>query len=409
MKQLFYTLGLSLILLTACTFGKKEPVIHIDINCKPTYSHGYNLDFYDEVIDTIHSGDTFGDMLDKHHIPFSRINEIVSKAKDSFDVRMMRPNKQYTILTTKDSVHKAKVFIYKANNIVSKIIDFTDSIPRAYTYKLPVKVVERKISGKIDTNLSNAFNDIGVSPILSYEIADIYASTIDFYHLQKGDTFKVIYEERFVNDTVPVGFGNIKAMVFNHRGTDLYAYRFMPDSIKKTFGYFDEKGGMMLRQFLRSPIKFQYRISSRFNLHRRIALYGNRVRAHRGTDFAAPYGTPIMSTANGTVIASARHGGNGNYVKIRHDNTYTTQYLHMKKRKVKVGDYVKQGDIIGWVGMTGNTSGPHVCYRFWKNGVQIDPFRQKLPTAKPMKKALIPKYLEYIKPLKESLDGITIE
>ncbi|HBI39694.1 MAG TPA: peptidase M23, partial [Tenacibaculum sp.] len=147
-------------------------------------------------------------------------------------------------------------------------------------------------------------------------------------------------------------------------------------------------------------------ISSRFNLRRRIKLYGNRVRAHRGTDFAAPYGTPIMTTASGTVVESRRRGGNGNYVKVKHNSTYTTQYLHMKRRKVRVGDYVKQGDIIGWVGMTGNTSGPHVCYRFWKNGAQVDPFREKLPAAKPLVDSIKPRYFEFIKPFKKQLDSI---
>nr|BFF39243.1 hypothetical protein BACY1_10480 [Tenacibaculum mesophilum] len=165
---------------------------------------------------------------------------------------------------------------------------------------------------------------------------------------------------------------------------------------------------MLRRAFLKSPIKFQYRISSRYNLRRRIKLYGNRVRPHKGTDFAARYGTPIMTTASGTVVESARRGGNGNYVKVKHNSTYTTQYLHMKRRNVRVGDYVKQGDIIGWVGMTGNTSGPHVCYRFWKNGRQVDPFREKLPSAEPLDPKIKPTYLEYIKPLKRQLDNIKL-
>jgi murein DD-endopeptidase MepM/ murein hydrolase activator NlpD len=162
---------------------------------------------------------------------------------------------------------------------------------------------------------------------------------------------------------------------------------------------------MLRSQFLRSPIKFQYRVSSRFNLRRKIAYYG-RVKPHKGTDFAAKVGTPIMATANGKVTESRRKGGNGNYVKIRHNNTYSTQYLHMSRRKVKRGQYVKQGDIIGYVGMTGNTSGPHVCYRFWKNGRQVDPFKQKLPAAKPLKKSLKPSYLKFIKPLEAQLDKI---
>ena len=159
------------------------------------------------------------------------------------------------------------------------------------------------------------------------------------------------------------------------------------------------------RAFLKGPLSFN-RISSRYNLKRRIAYYGNRIRPHKGTDFAGAVGTPIMSTADGTVINSEYRGGNGNYVKIRHNGTYETQYLHMSKRKVKVGDYVKQGDVIGYIGMTGNTSGPHVCYRFWKNGKQVDPFKVDLPTAKPLADSLKTAYYDHITPLKEELDAI---
>jgi murein DD-endopeptidase MepM/ murein hydrolase activator NlpD len=193
-------------------------------------------------------------------------------------------------------------------------------------------------------------------------------------------------------------------MVFNHKGRNLYAFRYIADTIRNIPDYYDDEGDLLRRQFLKSPIKFQYRISSRYNLRRKIAYYGNRVRPHRGTDFAAKVGTPIIATASGTVTESARRGGNGNYVKIKHNNTYSTQYLHMKRRKVSRGDYVKQGDVIGWVGMTGNTSGPHVCYRFWKYGRQVDPLREKLPPAKPLPKHIKEKYLKFIAPLKYSLD-----
>ena len=248
-------------------------------------------------------------------------------------------------------------------------------------------------------------DSLHLNPNLTYDVADIYAWTLDFYKLQRGDRFKLIYEEKFIDDSVFVGYGKVKAALFDHNNRDFYAYRFIPDSIKGIPEYYDEKGNMLRSQFLRSPIKFQYRVSSRYNLRRKIAYYG-RVKPHKGTDFAAKVGTPIMATANGKVTESRRKGGNGNYVKIKHNNTYSTQYLHMSRRKVKRGQYVKQGDVIGYVGMTGNTSGPHVCYRFWKNGRQVDPFKQKLPSAKPLKKSLKPNYLKFIKPLEAQLDKI---
>ena len=159
---------------------------------------------------------------------------------------------------------------------------------------------------------------------------------------------------------------------------------------------------------MQSPIKFG-RVSSRYNLRRRIAYYGNRIRPHKGTDFAAPVGTPILSTANGVIVKSSYTRANGRYVTVKHNNTYSTQYLHMQKSNVRVGQQVEQGDVIGWVGMTGNTSGPHVCYRFWKNGLQVDPFKQKLPEAKPVSESLKKQYFRDISLVRSQLDSIKIK
>ncbi len=402
--------SLIIFFLFACKEEEKIAVETVvkEVKPKPTIKYGFNFDNYKVINDTIQNGESFGIILDRHHVMYPKINEIATTIKDTFDVRRVRSGKAYTILASKDTLEQAKVFIYKHNRVSSTIIDFKDSIIKAYTYKKPIKLVEREVAGKIIYNFSEAMDTLGLRPSLANTVADIYSWTVDFYRLQKDDTFKLIFDEKFINDTISVGYGKIKAAVFNHNGKELYAYRYVADSILKIPEYYDDKAGLLRRQFLKSPIKFQYRISSRYNLRRRIKLYGNKIRPHRGTDFAAAYGTPIMTTASGTVIESARRGGNGNYVKVRHNGTYTTQYLHMKRRKVRVGEYVKQGDIIGWVGMTGNTSGPHVCYRFWKNGREVDPFREDLPSAEPMEDSLKPKFFEFIKPLKHQLDNIAL-
>jgi len=248
----------------------------------------------------------------------------------------------------------------------------------------------------------------GINETLTYYLSDVYAWTVDFFRLQKGDRFKVVYTEKFVDDSISIGIDRIKAAYFEHNGKPLYAFEYFSDLEKGIVDYFDDQANSLRRAFLQGPLKFN-RISSRYNLRRRIAYYGNRVRPHKGTDFAAAVGTPILATANGTVVKSSYTRGNGNYVTIKHNNTYSTQYLHMKKRKVKVGQFVEQGDVIGWVGMTGNTSGPHVCYRFWKNGRQVDPFKQKLPDAKPISKDLKAKFAVHIVPYKNKLDCIAFE
>jgi murein DD-endopeptidase MepM/ murein hydrolase activator NlpD len=372
---------------------------------KIIYEFGYRLNDFKVIRDTIKKGESFGIILDRHHVYYPKINAIAKKIKDTFDTRRIRAGIPYMVLASKDSLEKAEVFIYKNSKASATIVDFKDSTIVAYKYRKPIKIIEKEVAGKIYSTLSEAMDSLHLNPNLTNDVADIYAWTLDFLKLRRGDRFKLIYEEKFIDDSVFVGYGKVKAALFDHNNRDFYAYRFIPDTIKKIPEYYDDKGNMLRSQFLRSPIKFQYRVSSRYNLRRKIAYYG-KVKPHKGTDFAAKVGTPIMSTANGKVIESRRKGGNGNYVKIRHNNTYSTQYLHMSRRKVKRGQYVKQGEVIGWVGMTGNTSGPHVCYRFWKNGRQVDPFKQKLPAAKPLKKSLKPTYLSFIKPLKNQLDNI---
>jgi len=399
---------LGLVVLQSC---KKDTaalteVIEKEIEVKPILieEFGYVLNNYKVIKDTIQSGESFGQILERNHIDYPEIYKIAEAAKDTFDIRRLIAGKPYMILAKQDTTEKAQVFIYQPNKVEYLIVDFTDSVQTTFGRK-KVKSVVKTASGIIESSLSEAIERQNLNYILALEMADIYAWTIDFHHLQKGDNFKLIYEEKFINDTISVGVGNITAAYFEHKNNPIYAFNFITDSVKKVNDYYDENAKTLRRKFLKSPIKFS-RVSSRYNLKRRIKHYGYKVRPHKGTDFAANVGTPIRSTANGTVTESRYKGANGNYVKIKHNGTYSTQYLHMQKRAVKRGDYVKQGDIIGYVGMTGSTAGPHVCYRFWKNGRQVDPFREKLPTAEPIKESLIDDYFIFIEPLKKQIDSI---
>ncbi|MFP4844802.1 peptidoglycan DD-metalloendopeptidase family protein [Winogradskyella sp. PE311] len=371
---------------------------------------GFNLKNYKFKRDTIQKGDTFGIILERNNIGYPEIYQIAEKAKDTFDIaRKLQVGKPYTLLfpseAANDSLPKPTTFIYQQTLEDYVVINFEDSI-QAYTRTKPITYIEKTATGIINNNISETLEEKGLSQKLAYKMADdIYAWTIDFRRLQPGDRFKVIYTDKYIDDTLYAGVHDVKAAYFEHNGDSLYAFQFETDSIKGIIDYFNEDAKNLRRAFLKAPVQFS-RISSRYNLKRRIAYYGNKVRPHKGTDFAAAVGTPILATANGTVIESTRRGGNGKYVKIRHNDTYTTQYLHMSKRLVKKGQFVKQGDVIGKVGMTGNTGGPHVCYRFWKNGKQVDPFKQKLPEAKPISDSLKIKYLEHIKPIRQRLDDI---
>mgnify|MGYP005986240395 FL=1 len=366
--------------------------------------YGYILDEYDVQRDTVRAGDSFGKILFDAKVDYATIQEISDSVKDIFDTRRIQVGKPFVLLKTKDTTAAAQVFIYERNREDYVVVDFQDSITAA-AKKRPVTIYEREISGTINSNLSSTFDDLGVSVNLAYKMADIYAWTIDFYKLDAGDRFKVIYEERFVNDSIPAGLGKIKACLFEHKGREIYAFRFKSDSLPGGVDYFDEKGDNLRRAFLKGPLQFN-RISSRYNLKRRIKYYGYRLRPHKGTDYAGAIGTPILATADGTVIKSERRGGNGNYVKIRHNGTYETQYLHMQKRIAKVGEFVRQGEVIGTIGMTGNTGGPHVCYRFWKNGKQVDPFKEDLPAYKPLAENIIAVFETIKAPLRAQLDAI---
>ena len=372
----------------------------------PKHEFGFNLNDFSVLSDTIKSGDSFGKLLFENHIGFGKIEEIVQATKDTFNVTKLNVGKRYTILRSKDSIEKAQYFIYQPGKIDYVVFDFAnDSITKAYTAKKPTTLVEKTASGVITSSLSEALDTAGLNVYIAHELADIYAWSIDFFRLQKGDSYKIIYTERYIEDSIYAGVEDIKSAVFVHNNTPFYAFDYKSDVVEGITDYYDEKGKTLRSQFLKAPVKFS-RISSRYNLKRRIKYYGNKVRPHKGTDFAAPIGTPILATASGTVIESTRRGGNGKYVKIRHNSTYSTQYLHMRKQNVRKGQVVKQGDIIGWIGMTGNTGGPHVCYRFWKNGRQVDPLREKLPSAKPIHESLKEEYFAYIQPLKEQLDAI---
>ena len=400
MKKLFTLLTIAV--LFSCSSEdnkqvKEDPII---------YKYGYDQSKYVFEERKVKRGDTFGDILEDEGIDYPEIYQAIEKTKDDVSFRKLQLGKPYTLIFTNDSIRKLKAFVYHPTIEGYSFIQLRDSV-YGKTFSKPRSYKDLEASGTIDNSLYLTLEEQGKDPLLTYYLSDIYAWTIDFFRLDKGDKFKVIYTQAFVDDTIPVAITKVKAAYFLHKGKEQYAFEYETDSIKGIVEYLDQDAKNLRRAFLQSPIKFG-RISSRYNLRRRIAYYGNRVRPHKGTDFAAPVGTPILSTANGTITEVSYTRANGRYVKVKHNNTYTTQYLHMQKTNVKVGQFVEQGDVIGFVGMTGNTSGPHVCYRFRKKGVEVDPFKQKLPEAKPINESLKKKYFSDVVLIKSQLDSIVI-
>jgi murein DD-endopeptidase MepM/ murein hydrolase activator NlpD len=365
---------------------------------------GFTLNDYLVVQDTIKSGDTFGKLLETHNIGNFKVHEVTEQVKDSFNMRDIRVGKPITLLKSKEKPNQLQVFIYQKDNINYSVVDFRDTIVKAYNKQKPITIKRRTIATAIHGSLSETLNKNGVEAGVANNLAKIYEYSIDFFKIQKEDKFAVTFYEKYINDTIYAGVDRLESSFFEHKGKKIYAFPYKLDSLSKKVDYYDEEGKGLKTMFLKAPLDF-FRISSRFS-PKRFHPVQMTWKAHKGTDYAAPHGTPIKTTASGVVERTGYTAGNGNYVKVKHNGTYSTQYLHMSKILVRQGQRVDQGQVIGKVGSTGLATGPHVCYRFWKNGVQVDPLSQKLPNTEPMSAKHKAKYLAYIAPLKKELDSI---
>ena len=355
---------------------------YVDETTGPIYKYGILVDTFNVAEEIVNEGQTLGEILYFNHIDHPQIAEIVNKSKGIFDVRRVNSGQKYTLINSNDSLSELCYFIYEENATDYIVFDFIDGI-NIYRAKKKVKTKLKISQGTINSSLSETIDKLGISPRVSIKLSEIYAWTIDFFKIQEGDAFKVYYENNYI-DGEYIGIGRILAAEFTHKNQKFYSFYYKEN---ENYGeYFDESGRTLRKAFLKAPLDF-YRISSRYSRNRKHPVTG-QWKGHFGTDYAAPKGTPIMTTANGTIVTASFTRNNGNYVKVRHNGTYSTQYLHMSKikRGIKKGVYVKQGDIIGYVGSTGLATGPHVCYRFWKNGKQVDPYKQKLPPGDPIRK-----------------------
>ncbi len=408
MKYNFFWLLICVIILSAC---KKGEEIEVESDSSETTEeiiaelYGFKLNEFIAIEDTIKSGDNLGKIFGDYNLNASDVHNIVTKVKDTINVRNIKAGQPYTLFKYKNQPNKLAAFVYHPNISGYQVIDLRDSIT-AYTKTYPVTIKRRTVSSTIDGSLSASLAKQGVDQSLATKMSQIFAWSIDFFKLKPEDKFAVTIEEKYINDTVYVGISKIDAAYFNYRGKDLYSFPYQRPGAKGV-EYFDEEGRPMKSMFLKAPLKF-FRITSKYTKSRFHPVQ-KTWKAHNGTDYAAPSGTPIMTTASGVVEKAGYTAGNGNYVKVRHSGTYSTQYLHMSKILVKQGQYVDQGQTIGLVGSTGLATGPHVCYRFWKNGVQVDPLSQVLPNSEPMDKKDIPAFKLHVEPLKKELDQIINE
>lgn len=369
---------------------------------QPTIQYGLVLDTFQVSRDTIQNNEFLADILLRHKVPFADIDELARATKDSFDVRGLRADRPYTILA-KDTSQAARYFIYEPSVFSYVIFDLQNKT--ANKVERPVSTSVKTGAGIIQSSLWNAMTDNGMSFELAASMEDALAWSIDFHHIQKEDRFKLVYEERSI-DGQPVGIGKILGAYYKNVDNEYYAIHFENE---KHAGYYDLEARSMEKAFLKAPVKYS-RISSRYNL-RRFHPVLRRTRPHFGTDYAAPTGTPIYAVADGLVIKRSRTRGNGNFVKLKHDDVYQTQYLHMSRFApgVNVGTHVKQGQTIGFVGQTGLANGPHVCFRFWKNGKQVNHLKENLPPPDPMPAGDIPRFNIVKDEVKAKLDQVVFK
>ncbi|MDX8338629.1 peptidoglycan DD-metalloendopeptidase family protein [Draconibacterium sp. IB214405] len=387
LRSIFVGMGLVIVLsqLFSCapknTKQADTPVLDTVVEVKmPVLKYGLPVDSFTLEMGKVKNNQYLSQILNARGVGMGTIDKIARKSRDVFDVRKIKSGENFCILSTRDSVPVAKYFVYENSPVQYTVFELTDSLG-IYQGAKEVKTRQRTAHGVVESSLWNAMVDNGQDPVLSLELSKIYAWTIDFFGIQKGDRYRLIYDEEYV-DSVSIGIGNIYAVEFEHYGEPNYAYWFKQDSI---WDYYDDKGNSLRKEFLKAPLEF-YRISSRFSNGRMHPVLRIR-RPHHGVDYAAPKGTPVMTIGDGTVIAKAyQKGGGGNYLKIKHNHTYTTTYMHLSgyAKGISTGSRVRQGDVIGYVGATGLATGPHLDFRVHMNGRAIDPLKMKADPVDPV-------------------------
>jgi len=364
---------------------------------------GFYSDSLNHKESVVEKNETLSEILDGYKLQHTNISEIAEESNDIFSVRKIRSGKRYHTYYSSDSSKTLKYFVYEKGYVNYVVFDLSDSI-NIYNGTKEVNSVKKIKTAEIKTSLYDALIDNDASIELAIKMSQIYAWQIDFYRLQPGDNFKVIYEEEYV-DSQMVGVGKILGAYFYNYGKEYYAIPFVQDSI---YQYFDEEGNSLRKEFLKTPLEFA-RISSRFS-SRRFHPVLKTYRPHNGVDYAAPTGTPIRTVGDGVIVDASYTRGNGNYVKIRHNSVYTTMYLHMSRfgKGIKRGTTVEQGQVIGYVGSTGLATGPHLHFMFFMNGSYVDPLKVDIPPSHPVKEELRAEYENQKRLVMEELNKLIV-
>jgi murein DD-endopeptidase MepM/ murein hydrolase activator NlpD len=382
------SLGISIIgWLNACNSWHREGNKEADsliASYDPPRLYGINLDSFTRETYTIKRNQFLGTILQQYGVPWPVISQVIDSASNLFDIRKIKAGNNYTLFYTLDSLPSLRYIVYEHNSKEYLLINLTDSVRVRWETK-PTRMVTRKAHGKVNSSLWNTMHEQQLPPLLAVNMSEIYAWCIDFFGLQPGDSFRVVYDEIYV-DTTLADLGKIHAACFYHAGKAFYAIPFVQDE-RET--YFDETGNSLRRAFLKAPLRYSH-IGSRYSNSRFHPILKIR-RPHHGVDYSAPYGTPVYSIGDGRILSMQYDGENGRIVRIRHNSVYSTAYLHLSRfaTGLQAGNYIKQGDVIGYVGSSGLSTGPHLDFRFYKNGSAVDPLKVEAPPVEPVKPELL--------------------
>lgn len=413
MKRKYYYLIPSLVLLITATIiiwkpfapsiSKERKQLIEKITSKAICEYGIPIDSFSVIKGRIRTNQTLGELLSNLNVKADVISNLPISTKGKFDLRQVIAGNTYKAFLTQDSSAKLVYLVYEKSPVDFVVFSFKDSLTIQNAQK-QVVLVRRLNEATISNSLWETIYQLNLNPNLALDMSDIFAWTVDFFGLQKGDKFKVLYDELYV-DNQSVGIGTIYAAWFEHRGERFNAFRFSQDS---SASYWDEKGNSLRKSFLKAPLHFS-RITSRYSGSRFHPIL-KISRPHTGVDYAAPAGTPIMAIGDGFIAEKGYNAAAGNYVKIRHNSVYTTGYNHLSRfgKGISNGVHVKQGQVIGYVGSTGYSTGPHLDMRFWMNGHPVDPLKVKSPPVEPIKKEIMESYLAFVKGLQLRLDSIPL-
>lgn len=382
---------LLLLLLACCSvFSCKHkqaetPEIEPQDTVQHVYEYGICVDSLDVRHYEIKPGDNPAVIFSRLGFSALQADSIMQAASGVLDPTKLRAGMYYCTFTTQDTLETICYIGFAKTLTDYAVIDLTKRPIEAYTYNKPVTLKRRYVEGSISSSLWNVIAEQGADPLLAIRISDVYAWQIDFFDVKEGDSFQVIYNEAYIDDTTALGIASIEGAIFTHQGKAYQAFPFTQDSVHQ---FFDAEGNSLRKAFLKAPLDY-YRITSRFS-NARFHPILKRYRAHHGVDYAAPTGTPVKTIGDGTVIFKGWTNGGGNTVKIKHNSVYTTSYMHLSRygKGLQVGKHVSQGDEIAYVGSTGLSTGPHLDFRVYKNGEAINPLDMEAPPSEPIRPEL---------------------